>query len=166
MLDLPEGTPVRLNIGAGDKVHEGWLSVGLAAHHDIHSDIRALPLPDNSVDEALAIHVIEHIHRWEVPAMLRDWHRVLKPGAVLVIEQPELLRCCKAILAGADDRNGLWGLFGDPGYRDPLMTHKWAWTVGELMAELRRAGFRKLSEARPKFHGKRNHRDMRIEATK
>jgi predicted SAM-dependent methyltransferase len=157
---------MRLNIGAGDKVLEGWLSVGLAEHHDIRTDIRALPLPDDSVDAALAVHVVEHIQRWEVPAMLRDWYRVLKPGAVLVIEQPELLRCCRAVLADAEPRNGIWGLYGDPGYRDPLMTHKWAWTVRELCQELRAAGFRKLRETAPQFHGKRKHRDMRIEATK
>jgi predicted SAM-dependent methyltransferase len=157
---------IKLNIGAGFKNFDGWISVGLADHHEIKSDIRNLPLPDNYADEAMAIHVVEHINRWEVPDMLKDWRRVLKPGARLVIEQPELRKCCMAVLHGSDDRDGLWGLFGDPAERDELMMHRWCWTEKEMIAELKAAGFRKITSAHPVFHGKRKKRDMRLECVK
>lgn len=158
--------PIRLNIGAG-KVHlDGWLSVGLDKRHDIRSDIRRLPLPDRYADEAMAIHVIEHVNRWEVPDMLRDWRRVLKSGARLTIEMPELRRCCAAILDGKEPRAGLWGMFGDPNSRDELMMHRWCWTEEELMHELRAAGFRDVHTGKLRFHGKKKLRDMHIEAVR
>lgn len=158
--------PVRLNIGAGKKLFEGFLSVGLEDHHDIKTDIRKLPLPDNYADEARAIHVIEHVNRWEVLDMLKDWHRVLKPGGLLVIEQPELRRCCKAILKGLPDQEGMWGLLGDPGHKDELMMHRWCYREDELHGLLREAGFSRTESKEPQFHGKRVKRDMRIEAWK
>lgn len=159
---VPEGAPVRLNIGAGNKRIEGWLSIDLAGDPDIVADVKALPLPDEYADEAMAIHVLEHIYRWDVPATLSEWRRVLKPGALMVIEVPDLLKCCRNVLAGAGERMGIWGLMGDPGYCEPLMTHKWAWSAEELAQELRAAGFAKIKVREPHFHKKG--RDMRVEA--
>lgn len=164
-MELPAG-PVRLNIGAGRKNFVGFLSVGLEDHHDIKTDIRKLPLPDNSVDEAMAIHVVEHVNRWETLDMLKDWHRVLKPGALMVIEQPELIRCCKSIIRGLADQEGLWGLMGDPSHKDELMMHRWAFREDEMHGLLRDAGFGKTVSGVPQYHGRRAHRDMRIEAWK
>jgi predicted SAM-dependent methyltransferase len=157
---------VRLNIGAGDKVVEGWTSVGLDPSHDVQCDIRAIPLPDDYADEAMAIHVIEHIYRWETRATLQEWRRVLKPGGRLVLEQPDLIKCCQNVLRSDNPRHGMWGLFGDPSYRDVLMTHKWCFTPEELKAELKAAGFHKIRVREPQFHAKRAYRDMRLEATK
>src|SRR5690606_40626940 len=155
---------IRLNIGAGNKVLEGYIAVGLEPQHDVISDVRALPLPDDYADEAICIHVLEHLERWEAPGALREWRRVLKPGGLLVLELPDLLKCCRNVLAGRDVRRGLWGLYGDPGHRDPLMIHRWGWTPSELIAELKEAGFTKVRHRDPQYHGKRNYRDMRIEA--
>jgi predicted SAM-dependent methyltransferase len=164
-MEVPAGTNrVRLNLGAGDKVVDGWTSVGLAEHHDIRSDVRRLPLPDHYADEAMAIHVLEHLNRWDAPAALREWRRVLKPGGLLILELPDLLKCCKAVLSGAVPHNGLLGLFGDPGLKDELMMHRWGWTPAEVIKELQAAGFTKIRERTPEFHGKRIYRDMRIEA--
>ena len=152
---------VRLNIGAGGKVIEGWKSVDLAGDPDIRADVRAIPVPDASVDEAMAIHVLEHLYRWEAPDALREWHRIMKPGGLMAIEVPDLMACCQHVLAHRGERMGAWGLYGDPGYREPLMVHRWGWTDDELIAEMRAAGFTKVRRAIPQFHKKA--RDMRIE---
>lgn len=165
-MDLPTESPIRLNIGAGSKVHEGWISVGLEEHHEIQADVRSLPLPDACADEAMAIHVLEHLQRWDAPGALAEWLRVLKPGGLLVIEQPELVRCCRGVLTNPSPRAGILGLFGDPTGKDELMMHKWCWAEAELKAELKAVGFRKVRSAAPQHHGRRNYRDMRIEAWK
>lgn len=153
-----------MNIGAGGKRIEGWLSIDLAGDPDIKADVKSLPLPDDCADEAMAIHVFEHLYRWEAEDTLREWLRVLKPGGLLILELPDLEKCCRAILAGASDRMGLWGLYGDPGYCEPLMVHKWGWTTKELAELLRSVGFRKVKVRTPEFH--KPMRDMRLEARK
>jgi hypothetical protein len=86
---------VRLEIGAGEYPAEGY---------DIHVDVLPLPgievrcrmdqLPfaDASVTALRANHVLEH-QSWElVEATLREWARVLKPGAAVDIGVPDA-RC-------------------------------------------------------------------------
>lgn len=166
-MELHSAPLIRLNLGAGKMVIEGWQSVGLDDAHDIKTDLRELPLPDDHADEAMAIHVFEHFQRWEAPAVLTEWRRVLKPGARLVLELPELMRCCRNVLEhGSEPRRGVWGLFGDPGYADPLMVHKWCYTEAELVGLVKAAGFRKVKLAQPVYHGRKTLRDMRLECIK
>lgn len=163
-MGIPAAAPVRLNIGCGEKRIEGFIGVDLNPSADVVSDIRVLPFEDGSVDEIMAIHVLEHIYRWEVEDTLREWRRVLKPGGLLALELPDILKVCQWMLSSDDQRYGLWGAYGDPGYKDPLMVHKWGWSEKELKSVLRECGFRAISTAPVRFHKKR--RDMRIEATK
>lgn len=167
-MELPAPTDrIRLNLGAGRQRLPGWLAVGLEEGHDIRADVRSLPLSDAFADEAMAIHVLEHLERWEAPKAIAEWFRVLKPGGVLVLELPDLAKCCRNVLAGKEPRWGLWGLYGDPAHRDALMLHRWGWTVRELVGELKAAGFIKVNARNPpQFHGRRVERDMRIEARK
>lgn len=155
---------MRLNIGAGGKRIEGWLSIDLAGDPDIVSDVRTLPLDDNVADEAMAIHVLEHLYRWDAPAAIAEWLRVLKPGGRMAIEVPDLIKCCRNVLSSPDERLGVWGLMGDPGYREPLMVHKWCWSADELKREMQAAGFVKVKVGEPQFHKKK--RDMRLEGRK
>lgn len=165
MLELLAGAnPVRLNLGAGSKVVPGYLACGLEDHHDIRCDFRSIPVPDGSIDEALCIHVLEHVYRWECAETLREWRRILRPGGLLVIEMPDLIKCCRNVVDGKAEAMGIRGLYGDQTLRDPLMCHRWLYTEPEVMAELRAAGFAKIRSAVPQFHGRRVARDMRIEA--
>lgn len=165
-MEIPAATPIRLNIGAGSKIHEGWTSVGLEDHHAIQCDVREIPVPDDYADEAMAIHVLEHLWRWDALDALKEWRRILKPGGRLIIEQPELFRVCRNILSNPSPRLGIQGMFGDPSGRNELMMHKWCWSESELKKELFAAGFSKVKIGTPEFHGKRIKRDMRLEATK
>jgi ubiquinone/menaquinone biosynthesis C-methylase UbiE len=46
-----------------------------------------LPFGDNSVDEIVAMHVLEHIFRPD--PVMNELHRVLKPGGKMLIEVPK-----------------------------------------------------------------------------
>lgn len=165
---LPPIPPVKLDLGAGDKKNEGFISVGLEPGHDVVTDLRKLPLPDDYADEAMAIHVIEHFYLWDVVPALTEWKRVLKPGGLLVLELPDLYKCCVNFIRdfGANPRNSLWGIYGDHRYDDPLMLHKNGYTPESLAALVREAGFVEIKATRPQFHARRYDRDMRIEARK
>lgn len=165
-VEISTESAIRLNIGSGNKKIEGWIGIDLDGDPDIRADIRALPFSDEYAHEAMAIHVIEHIWRWEALDVLREWFRVLQPGGKLVLELPDLMKCAQSILTHPDPRRGVWGLYGDPGYRSELMSHKWGWTQSELKSELLAAGFTKIKVRDPQFHGRRNYRDMRLEAYK
>lgn len=162
-MDVPT-QPLRLNLGCGAVKIDGFTGVDVAGQPDIVSDIRNLPLPDDSVEEAISIHVIEHIYRWEVPDMLVEWRRVLKPGAMLAIECPDFAKCCANYLKNDAPRMSVWGFYGDPTLREPLMVHRWGWTPKELTWVLREAGFREITTKPPQFH--KPDRDFRVEAIK
>lgn len=166
LVAAPETNLVRLNVGAGDKQFPGWISVDLAPNADIVSDVCAIPLPDGYADEIMAIHLIEHIERWRVQTALREWFRLLKPRGMLILELPDIVKCCKNIVAGMPEQEGMLGVFGDPSLRNPRMMHAWGWTESTMKAELVAAGFSKVKARSPQFHGRRDHRDMRIEARK
>lgn len=100
---------MRLNLGAGDRRIEGFVSVDIAPPADQIVDLSGpWPWPDSSVDEVLAFDVCEHIGDWiSTPDLghpfhprgtngrihfMNELHRVLKPGALATIETPDASR--------------------------------------------------------------------------
>jgi len=81
---------IRLNIGCGKKQEKGFINLDLRdLGQDIVWDIReGIPFPDNSVDLIWSQHVMEHFNESESQAVLREMHRVLKPGGVMVHTTP------------------------------------------------------------------------------
>lgn len=172
-----EAPPKRLNLGCGDKLLPGYVNVDIApmrggARPDVVCDIRTLEgFGEACAQEIMAIHVIEHFQRWEVVGVLQVWWRVLAPGGKLVLETPNLLSACKALLAnplkaaraGKTGQASMWPLYGDPSWKDPLMVHKWLYTPQSLGEILHEAGFRSIARAPAQFK-MRDPRDMRLEA--
>jgi SAM-dependent methyltransferase len=168
--------PIRLNLGCGAKIWPGFVNIDLANNWtsiqpDVVADVTGpLPFPDDYADEVHAYHLFEHIHRWKAEDTLREWIRVLKPGGLLILEMP----CLDKIIAlinhfiesqtPGDPRLTLWGLYGDPGYKNEAMVHKWCYGVAELTHILQRVGMQDIQEQRPKTH--QPVRDMRIESKK
>lgn len=166
---------MKLNIGCGGRRIEGFTGVDAVARPaaDIVAPAHAIPLPDGSVEEIMAIHVWEHFYRWECDAVIAEWKRLLQPGGRLVLELPDLIKCCQNVLDGRmkggkePDQLTLWGLYGDPRQADVFMAHRWAWSPASLRAFLAEHGFIKIADEPTKFHpAGREHRDMRITARK
>ena len=123
---------------------------------------------DNSVDEVHGYHIIEHFYRDEVPGILKEWTRVLKKGGVLVLEQPDVVKCAANFLSGLVNGNkqleynlGFLGIYGDGTSKAPLMGHKWGWypeTLGEALVNV---GLVNVRQEPAKMHMK-DVRDFRI----
>jgi len=181
-LGLPSPTPGtvggaarRLNLGCGDKILDGYINVDVAPSRagkapDVLCDLHALePFETHSCDEVMAIHVVEHFWRWEVVDTLREWLRVLKPGGQMILECPNLLTACEELLnnpqagvgPGPEGQRTMWVLYGDPGWRDPLMCHRWNYTPDSLRAVMEEAGLVNVRQAPAQFK-LREPRDMRL----
>jgi SAM-dependent methyltransferase len=171
----PVLTGVRLNLGCGDKILEGYVNVDVAPSRagkvpDVLCDLRNLSsFASDSADEILSVHVIEHFWRWEVEGLLREWVRVLKPGGRLILECPNLISACQALLANPDQagqadargRMSMWVFYGDPAWRDPLMCHRWGYSPSSLSALLEGIGLVNVRQGPAQFK-MREPRDMRI----
>jgi SAM-dependent methyltransferase len=160
---------IKLNLGCGKMRWEGWINIDFE-HGDVVSDLRHLDLPSGYANAAAAIHVIEHFYYWEIPAILQEWYRVLKPGGKLILELPcmdkvigymhSMIKCRQPFSPGMT----WFALWGDPKYEDPLMVHKWGYTRDMLTKLVTDAGFANAEIMEPRYHFPI--RDMRLEAVK
>ena len=155
-----------LNLGCGNKIlPPPWVNVDAyergRVSPDIIADVRDLGIfNDAEADVVMAIHVIEHFYRWEVAEVLKEWIRILRPGGLLILECPNIVKAALFLLNGKPDQLSLWPFFGDPGHKDPAMCHRWGYTPSTLSALLSDAGLVNVRQEPAQFHMK-DARDMR-----
>lgn len=157
---------------------DGYFNIDIAANPsakrapEMLSDVRAIALPDGCANEIMAIHLWEHLYRWECDAVIDEWFRLLARKGVLVLEMPDLFKFCANILEGKKgakepDQLGMWGLYGDPTLHDPYMCHRWGWTFATIQPFLKAHGFKDIEEQVPQWHKVgRFDRDFRVVARK
>ena len=88
---LASGRPVKLEIGSGPRRgFEEWVSLDRSIGAHIQHDLtNPLPFPDASVDQLYSSHVLEHFsYPQPMLNVLRECHRVLKPGSSFKIAVP------------------------------------------------------------------------------
>jgi len=101
LLRLRRVSELSVNIGSGGAGLPGWINIDARSHHRdnyIAYDIRRpLPFKNGQVKRIFAEHVVEHIDfRDDVPAVFREFYRVLEPGGVVRIIVPDLARFLSA----------------------------------------------------------------------
>lgn len=133
---------VKLDIGSDRGRFQDFTTVDLyAPNPDIRADAKELPFADNSVDEIWASHILEHLKPPDVQPALREWLRVLKPGARARIVIPDLDDACRAWLERRPAAQSM--IFG--AYEGPGQVHYLGWGAVELRDELAAAGFHVVS---------------------
>ena len=169
----------KLNLGCGDKILPGYINVDVVESRrgfkpDVLCDLHRLtPFEDNSVDEILSVHVVEHFWRWEVLGVLKEWVRVLKPGGAMILECPNLLSAASELLRnhevaagpGPEGQRSMWVFYGDPAWEDPYMVHRWGYTPDSLARLMEEAGIGKVRQEPAQFK-LREPRDMRMVGNK
>lgn len=79
----------KLNLGCGHDIKNGWVNLDIAdlPGVDIVHDVNDLPLPfeDVAFDHILAQDILEHL---DYIPLLKDLHRILKPGGTIEIRVP------------------------------------------------------------------------------
>jgi predicted SAM-dependent methyltransferase len=136
---------MKLNLGGGSLKISGFLNLDLCEGADVKFDLyNTLPYPDGSVEEIVAIHVIESFYKWEFPAILKDWRRALMPGGKLIIEFTELTAAINLYLKG--NIYGMWGIYGNQDKAIPhCVTHHYVYEKEELKNLLLVCGFKNLN---------------------
>jgi SAM-dependent methyltransferase len=109
----PESSPVagvgsirRMNWGSGQHPVPGWINSDVkdGPGIDISCDIReGLPLENASLDYIVSIHALPEIPLPDLVGVLRELRRVLKPGGVLRLGLPDLIRGIEAYLRNDRD---------------------------------------------------------------
>lgn len=83
-------SPFKLDIACGQNKTAGYYGVDIAKADgvDMVYDLEKFPwpFPDNSVDEAVCSHYIEHTK--DIIKFMNEVHRILKPGAKILIVAP------------------------------------------------------------------------------
>jgi len=175
---------INLHLGCGGQNLEGWINIDnydyeaedtsrSGSFYDLKMDIRALDAAPDSVDKILLVHVLEHFVRWEALDLLAQFHRLLKPEGLLIMEHPDLDRCIQMYLEGSATFNtpigalniGFTQFYGNQWDRLDYETHRYVWTKKEMALELKKIGFEILVlDNQAKFHVPE--RDMRVVARK
>lgn len=86
---------MKLHLGCGKRHIPGFVHIDAIdyPHVDHVATIDNLSfIPNNSVDLIYNCHVLEHFKRRDVGRVLSEWHRVLKPGALLRISVPDFAK--------------------------------------------------------------------------
>lgn len=104
--------PLKVEVGSGGNPQPGYYHIDVdQGMPDLHAVCRMgqepLPLKDGSVDELLSNHSIEHVSWLTVDQVVKDWCRVLKPGARLFLRTPDLEFICKTYIAGKTTRESI-----------------------------------------------------------
>lgn len=171
----PDDGKIRLNLGCGDKILPGYVNVDFAESRkgnkpDVIADLRVLEFGNEYADEILSVHVIEHFYPWEASKLIMHWVDILKPGGKIILECPNILTAAEMLLKepekaaraeGKDGKMAMWPLYGDPGWEDPLMCHRWGYTPVTLIDLLEQCGLRNVRQE-PAIFKSQDPRDMRV----
>ena len=97
---LKQTKPLKLNLGCGNDVREGYINIDkYNIKADVKADIMKLPYENDSVNEILISHVIEHIS-WRLHIVLfEEMHRVLSKEGKLIFAYPEFEKFNRIVIS-------------------------------------------------------------------
>ena len=93
---------MKLNIGCGKIYKEGFINID-AFDSTVADKIMSaddLEFSSNTVDRIEANQIIEHFGLMKSIYILAEWFRVLKPGGILLIETPDLVKSFEKFIEG------------------------------------------------------------------
>ena len=169
---------VKLHLGSGTEHWPGYLNIDVnpKTNPDLILYVQDLSIfLDNSVDLIECYHLFEHLTISEAQHSLLEWFRILKPGAELHIETPNLSVCFQEIGKYFDEFGydlamaGIFGYLPDIETEGVFQLHKWGWTIDTITNQLKEIGFLEISSEPIRQNWRKAaifNRDMHIRSVK
>lgn len=156
---------MKLNIGCGKKYKPDYINIDL--FEDLIADklMNAVNLDfdDNSCQEVIAIHMLEHLSFFETIYALSEFFRILKPEGILIIEIPDINKAFKHYLKSSDTQKEeiLGWIYGIP---HKGLQHKFGFPPFLLIEILKKVGFYKINEKH--YYNQENIPSVRFDCVK
>ena len=148
---LPQTPPservMKLYVGRRGVKQDGSFSAGAgpADAPDCVVDVIDMPgVADDSCDEVLASHVLEHLEWPDSFKALAEFARVLKPGGILKISVPDVRLLLDMLVSGESDFHVAGLLYGVGGRTNRFEQHRYGFTEKMLRRVLAILGFGSL----------------------
>ncbi len=133
---------VKLEIGAGQRPTPGYVATDITAHDGVAGvAAQDIDLPDDSLEEVLALGMVEHLTYSQARATFANVHRMLIPGGTFLFDVPDFPVWCQYLIDAANDRptpfsheHILMTIYG--WQRWPGDEHRSGWTRAMLDKEL------------------------------
>jgi predicted SAM-dependent methyltransferase len=110
---------MKLHLGCGKRFIPGFIHIDAIdyPHVDHVTSIDSLSfIPDNTIDLIYNCHVLEHFKRRDVPRILAEWLRVLRPGGTLRVAVPDFAALSKLYQMNGDLGQIIGALIGRQDY--------------------------------------------------
>lgn len=152
--------------------HDGnWEEIRLDIAEDVNPDIIGTLqdmslIEDESVDAIYSSHNIEHVWAFEVPQVIREFYRVLKPSGFAITLCPDIISVAQAITQGYLNKpvyespagpitamDILYGFHSDLIKGRHYMAHKTAFTADSLAEAFITNGFAGIRVVRDAMYG-------------
>ena len=147
-----------------DDWQEVRLDIAETVNPDIVADMRDMPqVESDSMDALFSSHNLEHVYAYEVPNVLAEFFRILKPGGFAMVTLPDIQAVAFAIAQGKLEEplyhspsgpiaplDILYGHGGSLQKGHHYMAHKTGFSAQTLGRKVLDAGFHNVKIAREK----------------
>jgi hypothetical protein len=135
---------IKLDVGGGRNPLPGYKTLDIVqlGKTDYVCPAWSTPLADGSVEALYARHFLEHLTLAEAKKTLKEWHRIMAPGAVAAVTVPDLAYHARQLFATGSSEfvkgrsNFDHAIAGFYGWQEQgeEMGHRYGYTPGTLCA--------------------------------